>query len=172
MGFSTGYTASSAAVLNSPFSLAASAQMPSATSLVGPALAYHNRPMAPIAPVPQALADPVLSCTYTLDSLDSAGGYSFGATRPQDMSLSGSNLLPASNEHGMALPMGLPVGLSANGPSTPTAASGPVRDSLVPYKHSPFPGVGTGVAGSLPFKFRGNLEQKFEGWSVPQQLFQ
>ncbi len=167
---------SAAPMMHSPFSLlAASTQAPAATSLVDAAVAYYNGPMAPIAPVPQALAEPVLSQTYTPNSLGSAGAFSFGATRPQDVPCSGpsmSSSMPTSTGLGISFPISLPTASSTNGSTTPTAANGTAYEGQLPYKQSPFPGVGTGVAGSSPFKFTGNLEQKFGGWSVSQQPFQ
>lgn len=168
VAFSSAYT-SMTPPMSSPFSgLAASVHMPSATSLMDPALAYHNGPMAPIAPVPQALADPVLSATYTSDSLSSGGLFSFAAARPQDVPFLGSSLespLPVSSRH--VIPVS--TASSANGSATPTAATGTAHDRQLSYKQSPFPGVGTGVIGSSPFKF--TEQQKYSGWPVSQAPF-
>ena len=155
--------------MSSPFSgLAASAQMPSATSLMDPAAVYSHGPMAPIA-VPQALADPVLSATFSVESHSSASGFSFAAARPQDQAFPEGSLpssLPISNGLGISLP-GLSIASSANGPSTPT--NGIAHERQLPYKQGPFPGVGQGVAGSSPFKFM--EQQNRSGWRVAQQPF-
>ncbi len=171
---------SAAPAMSSPFSgLAASAQMPSATSLMdsaavyshgpmAPTAVYSHGPMAPTAPVPQALADPVLSATFSVESHSSASGFSFAAARPQDLAFPEGSLpssLPISNGLGISLPVGVSIASSANGPSTPTA--GIAHERQLPYKQGPFPGVGQGVAGSSPFKFM--EQQNRSGWHAAQQ---
>ncbi len=160
---------SAAPAMSSPFSgLAASAQMPSATSLMDSAAVYSHGPMAPTAPVPQALADPVLSATFSVESHSSASGFSFAAARPQDLAFPEGSLpssLPISNGLGISLPVGVSIASSANGPSTPTA--GIAHERQLPYKQGPFPGVGQGVAGSSPFKFM--EQQNRSGWHAAQQ---
>ncbi|KAL0041632.1 hypothetical protein WJX79_010152 [Trebouxia sp. C0005] len=170
MTYSSAYI-STAPAMSSPFSgLAASAQMPSATSLMDSAAVYSHGPMAPTAPVPQALADPVLSGTFSAESHSSASGFSFAAARPQDLAFpEGSlpSLLPISSGLGVSLPVGLSIASSANGPSTPT--NGIAHERQLPYKQGPFPGVGQGVAGSSPFKFM--EQQNRSGWRAAQQPF-
>jgi hypothetical protein len=160
---------STAPAMSSPFSgLAASAQMPSATSLMDPAAVYPHGPMAPTAPVPQALADPVLSATFSVESHSSASGFSFAAARPQDLAFPEGSLpssLPISSGLGVSLPVGVSIASSANGPSTPT--HGIAHERQLPYKQGPFPGVGQGVAGSSPFKFM--EQQNRSGWHAAQQ---
>ena len=164
LGFSTPHALGATAV-NSPFQLAASAQLPSATSLMDPAVAFQTGPTAPIAPVPQALAEPVLSSQYgSAESLDSsAAGFSFVASRPMDLQLSGPGLLLDSLDLGAINTFsgsGMPL-LTSHEPSTPTGASNRHGNpkQLTP-KQSPFPGVGAGVHGSSSFKYAGNLDDK------------
>ena len=170
MTYSSAYT-STAPAMSSPFSgLAASAHMLSATSLMDPAAVYSNGPMAPSAPAPQALADPVLSATFSVGSHSSASGFSFAAARPQDLAFPEGSLpssLPISYGLGISLPVGLSIASSTNGPSTPT--NGIAHERQLSYKQGPFPGVGQGVAGSSPFKFM--AQQNHSGWHAAQQPF-
>lgn len=171
-GFSTPHALGTTAV-NSPFQLAASAQLPSATSLMDPAIAFQTGPAAPFAPVPQALAEPVLSSQYgCAEGLNSsAAGFSFTASHAMDLQISRPGLL-----HPM-LPESLNLGdistpssrrmplMTSHEPSTPTGASNRhVNPKQLTPKQSPFPGVGAGVHGTSSFKYAGNLDNKFDKW--------
>ena len=168
-------------VASSPFSLlAASRDLPtsfgsSMHTLVDPGV-FPNQPIAPTVPVPQALAEPLLSGTYSCDSVAPDGSFSFGV-RPQPDLFSGqqegSPSLSASKGLNVALPAKatLPGAVSSQGLSTPRSPTSRLFEGQLPMKQSPFPGVGAGVAGTAPFKFSEAMERKFDGWSVFQQPF-
>ena len=171
---------SAAPVASSPFSLLAASRDlpasfgPSMRSLPDPG-AFPNQPIAPTAPVPQALAEPLLSGTYSSDSVAPNGSFSFGV-RPQPdhfRQQEASAALPSSKGLGIALPLSatLPGAVSSQGLSTPRSPSSRVFEGSLLLKQSPFPGVGAGVAGTPPFKFSEAMERKFDGWSVAQQPF-
>lgn len=139
----------------SPFSLAASAQMPSATTLVDPTIAFQRSPAAPPPPppAPQTLADPVLSPNY-----GPAAAFFFDSSRLNSAFPRPGLLQPARLSNldvggaGAVFSTGMP-GMTAYTPSTPTEASSRIPvDGQPAQKHSPFPGVGAGVSGSSSFK--------------------
>ena len=142
------------AAAHSPFPLAASAQTPSATTLVDPTVTLQN---GPVPPAPQPLADPVLSPNY-----GSAAAFFFNASRPMDLSFSAPRLLQP------VLPSNLDLGGMMAAPtcyetSAPTGASGRIPLDPQPTQ-SPFPGMGAGVHGSSSFKHAGNLNARFDAW--------
>lgn len=151
-----GFLASQApTAAHSPFSLAASSQMPSATSLLDPAVAFQTDPAAPPPPppVPQALADPALSPNY-----GSAAAFFFDMSRPDSSFALPGLRQPARLSNldvggaGAVFSTGMP-GMTSYTPSTPTEASSRIPvDPQPAKKHSPFPGMGAGVSGSSSFK--------------------
>lgn len=152
LGFLASQTPTAA---HSPFSLAASAQLPSATTLLDPTVAFQTGLAAPPPPppAPQALADPALSPSY-----GSAAAFFFDVSRPDSAFPRPGLLQPARLSNldvggaGAVFSTGMP-GMTAYMPSTPTEASSRIPVEGQPaQKHSPFPGMGAGVSGSSSFK--------------------
>ena len=163
---SMGFLASQApSAAHSPFSLAAPTQMPSATPLVDPNVAFQAGPaVTPSPPAPQAQADPILRSNY-----GSAAGFFFDVStafstagllqpaRPSILDVGGAGTVSSTAMPGMTL----------CAPSTPTEACNrkPV-DPQPAHKQSPFPGMGAGVPGSSSFKHAGSLNESFDTWST------
>ena len=152
----------------SPFSHRTFDHMPSASSLVEPAVAFPTAHTRYIAPMPGLQTEPDTASNLPSSFAATAAGFSFDSAKPVYLPAQSIDLRQPEFPEKLDLQCissAFSEGMSVATPSAPTtpigASNSSINNEQFIQKQSPFPGVGSGVQGSSALKHAGIPHDRF-----------